>query len=116
VIVFDVGTKQASRVIGHDRARALVWGEAVDYLLISRAYDVNMVLWDMRRLTRIGIFSAHGGDISAFATSPERPFTGDRNTTEWIASCEGAGDLMKLFHRITKGGVRLLFSDGTFAR
>jgi WD40 repeat protein len=141
VIVFDIVTKQASRAVGHDCARALVWSEAIDYLLISGGCDGRIIMWDARNLGRLGTIEAHMGHIYTLTTHPDRAFQfvsasrdetirvwslealfpekliehvlkGDRLTSEKVANYEGGAELTKLLHRITKDGVRLVFNDG----
>lgn len=141
VILYDIEKQDSVRSVGHDKARPVVWSEAVDYMLISGGYDGRMVFWDVRNMSQIGYLKAHVDHIYCLTTHPDRPtllVSASRDETIRVWNCEklmpklkvekllkedklisekwapfeGSIDLGRLVHRIVGDGVRVTFHDG----
>jgi WD40 repeat protein len=139
--VFNVVKQTWNRGVGHDCARPVVWSCAVPNVLITGGYDGRIVFWDLTRLTIIGDIRAHCSHIYGLSVHPDRPFllvstSRDETIRVWnyasllptakvkyllanqkvmserVDPYEGAKDLTKLVHRITRDGVKLSFHDG----
>lgn len=142
VLIFDTENQTCKRAVEHkDKARPVIWSETIDYLLVSGGWDGNIILWDARTLTKLGIINAHSSHVYGLATHPDHPYlfvssSRDETIRVWsfdrmfpsqkvnslmnegkfdaVKFCpfEGANDLVKLMHRIMHDGTRQSFNDG----
>ncbi|KAK8876408.1 hypothetical protein M9Y10_006614 [Tritrichomonas musculus] len=142
VLIFDTESQTCKRAVEHkDKARPVLWSESIDYLLISGSWDGNIILWDARTLTKLGLIKAHSSHVYGLATHPAHPYmfvstSRDETIRVWsfdrmfpeekihsllkeekfdaVKFCpfEGSEDLIKLLHRIMHDGTRQSFNDG----
>lgn len=140
LIIFNLSDQSSTRTHGSGVMESVIWSELSPTLLFTGEASGTITAWNLATMKPLGVLVGHQSDVYGLACHRDHPslivsagkdqrvrvwntanlapkemlnavFSDDRMIAERFAPYEGAAELAKLVHRITRDGVKISFND-----